>query len=310
MRKTAAILLAAVGAAALPGCFTGIESTPRITDGDVRRRDAAAPSPEMLFLDGVGPERPADWRAGKRFYVADERVAMLFAYSDGRADSLAGTVLTYAGMEPAPSLTGEGASAIVLTTRRGDTLRYRVDAPPEAIARRDRLEIPFTVELAQVERADSMMRGHIYYISTPLWRRTDGRSRPGLRHVPVRVERVEPGSDGVYPAAVVFTRKDEPSDTGMVMMGLGGMRAPRNFASLFAFRDPRETYPQIADEVWELIVHSRVQKGMTRDECRLALGAPGRTEQIPTTAGMVERWSYGDGIYLIFEDGMLTTYRL
>ena len=235
---------------------------------------------------------------------------MLFAYSDGRADSLAGTVLTYAGMEPAPSLTGEGASAIVLTTRRGDTLRYRVDASPEAIARRDRLEIPFTVELAQVERADSMMRGHIYYISTPLWRRTDGRSRPGLRHVPVRVERVEPGSDGVYPAAVVFTRKDEPSDTGMVMMGLGGMRAPRNFASLFAFRDPRETYPQIADEVWELIVHSRVQKGMTRDECRLALGAPGRTEQIPTTAGMVERWSYGDGIYLIFEDGMLTTYRL
>ena len=99
MRKTAAILLAAVGAAALPGCFTGIESTPRITDGDVRRRDAAAPSPEMLFLDGVGPERPADWRAGKRFYVADERVAMLFAYSDGRADSLAGTVLTYAKSE-------------------------------------------------------------------------------------------------------------------------------------------------------------------------------------------------------------------
>lgn len=310
MRKATALAAALTAITALQGCFTGIESTPRITAGEVRRHDAAKPTAEMEFLADVTAETPAEWRSGKRFYVADERVSMLFAYPDGRADSLAGTELTYVATEQAPSLTGMGASSIVLTTERGDTLRYRVDASPEAIRRRERLEIPFTVEMAPVEKADSMMRGHIYYISTPLWRRTDGRSRPGLRHVPVRVERVAPGTDGVYPAAVVFTRTEEPADTGMVMMSLGGMRAPRNFASLFSFSNPRDEYHHITDEVWDLIVHSRVQKGMTRDECRLALGAPERAEQIPTTAGMVERWSYGDGIYLIFEDGMLTSFRL
>jgi len=302
-----AILSASI---ALQGCFTGIESTPRITDGDVRRQAAATPTPEMLFLADIVPEPPASWRRGKRFRVTDNRLERLFVYTDGRADSLAGTDIFYNSIDGAPSLTGEGASALIFTTSRGDTLRYRVDATPAAIMKRSRLEIPFTVELGPVRQADSLMRGNIYYISTPLWRRTDGKSRPGLRHVPVRIERVDPGTDGIYPAAVVFTPVGTPADTAMVMMSLGGERAPRNFASLFSFTNPRDAYPHIDDEVWRLIINSHVRVDMTRDECRLALGAPGRIEQIPATAGMIERWSYGDGIYLIFEDGMLTSYRL
>lgn len=305
----AAAALAAV--AALHGCFTGIESTPRITAGEVRRQDAARPTAEMLFMADVTQQRPAAWQPGKRFHVADARVAKLFAADTGaRTDSLAGTDLVYLRMEPTASLTGEGATYVVLLSAAGDTLRYRVDASPAALAKRERLEIPFTVELDPVLRADSMMRGHIYYISTPLWRCTDGRSRPGLRHVPVRIERVAPGSDGIYPAAVVFTPVDTPTDTAMVMMSLGGNTAPRSFASLFSFTNPRDSYPHITDDVWQLIVHSRVQTGMTRDECRLALGNPVSNEQIPTTAGMVDRWSYGDGIYLIFEDGTLSAFRL
>lgn len=306
--KHPAIIAAALTAIALHSCFTGIESTPRITAGEVRRQSAAKPTPEMLFLADILPEPPAEWHTGKRFYVSDNRIAKLFSYTDGRSDSLAGTDLIYAGRSGAPSLTGEGATEIDLVTWRGDTLQYRIDASPENIAARPRLEIPFTIERAPVERADSMMRGHIYYISTPLWRTVDGRNRPGLRHVPVSIERVEPGIDGIYPAAVIFSHE---GDTAMVMMSLGGVAGtPRSFASLFSFTNPRDAFPHISDEVWQLIVHSRVQHAMTRDECRLALGTPTRTEQIPTTAGMVERWSYGDGIYLIFEDGALTSYRL
>lgn len=302
-------ITAALGAAlALQGCFTGIESTPRITAGEVRRQDAARLTPEMQFLATVAPQPPAQWQRGKQFHVADNRFAKLFPYTDSRADSLEGTAITYIGMQEAPSLTGEGATTIILTTAKADTLMYRVDASPATIASRTRLEIPFTIELDPVQAADSLMRGHIYYISTPLWRTVDGRSRPGLRHVPVSIERVEPGIDGIYPAAVIFSHE---GDTAMVMMSLGGTAGtPRSFASLFSFTNPRDAFPHISDEVWQLIVHSRVQHAMTRDECRLALGTPTRTEQIPTTAGMVERWSYGDGIYLIFEDGALTSYRL
>ncbi len=58
-----------------------------------------------------------------------------------------------------------------------------------------------------------------------------------------------------------------------------------------------------------MIVCSRVRAGMTRDECRLALGQPTDILRIPTNGGMQERWTYSDGIYLVFDDGFLTRYR-
>jgi hypothetical protein len=48
---------------------------------------------------------------------------------------------------------------------------------------------------------------------------------------------------------------------------------------------------------------------MTSSECRLALGAPNDYTRVPTTGGMVERWTYDNGVYLMFEDGVLTRYR-
>ena len=65
----------------------------------------------------------------------------------------------------------------------------------------------------------------------------------------------------------------------------------------------------MTDEVWDLVVHSRVRAGMTPAECRLALGAPNDYLRLPSTAGMVERWVYDDGVYLIFEDGQLANFR-
>ena len=59
-----------------------------------------------------------------------------------------------------------------------------------------------------------------------------------------------------------------------------------------------------------MIVNSKVAAGMTRDECRLALGAPNSFRTIPVYNAVVEQWNYDDGMYLIFEDGILTRYRI
>ena len=96
----------------------------------------------------------------------------------------------------------------------------------------------------------------------------------------------------------------------MVYMSIGRSRAAtRNFDTLFSFTDPRSSYPEIKDEVWELIIRSRVRSNMTRDEVRLALGSPASVERVPTYGGMIERWSYTDGVYLVFEDGFVTRFR-
>lgn len=130
----------------------------------------------------------------------------------------------------------------------------------------------------------------------------------GLRHIPVRIVDVMPGN-GAFPLRVVFKPEDSTVNYS-VYMSVGSMRtSTRNFDTLFAFENPRKQYPDITDDNWQLIMHSRVAEGMTRDECRLALGSPQTIGQRPARAGMVEYWSYSDGIYLLFEEGYLTFYR-
>ena len=147
-----------------------------------------------------------------------------------------------------------------------------------------------------------------YYIVSPLWYTPDGSEAvDGLRHVPVDIADVLPGN-AAYPLRVVFTAEGD-SGPHSVFMTLGKLRSStRNFHTLFAFDNPKEKYPEIKDDVWQLIQHSRVREGMTPIECRLALGAPQTRGQRPTTAGMIEYWQYSSGTFLIFEDGLLTRY--
>lgn len=118
---------------------------------------------------------------------------------------------------------------------------------------------------------------------------------------------VLPGND-VYPSQVVF--RDKEGHHGSVMMSTGGVGGTsRTFHTLFAFTDPHLRFPAITPENWELIKNSRVTSGMTRDECRLALGAPNEVDRRPSSMGLVEVWGYNSGKYLMFQDGILTSYR-
>ncbi len=48
---------------------------------------------------------------------------------------------------------------------------------------------------------------------------------------------------------------------------------------------------------------------MTLDECRLALGAPAKVRRRTDHSTLYEVWSYENGIYLMFHDGVLKEYR-
>ena len=49
---------------------------------------------------------------------------------------------------------------------------------------------------------------------------------------------------------------------------------------------------------------------MPRDECRLSLGAPKDVDYGRSYSSAYEQWTYSNGAYLIFEDGLLKRYRL
>ena len=307
------------------GCFTGVESTPRISLNDVRKQQAANITDEQRFLAGLAPTSPSQWRPGHRLRVADAKIGLVMTSASGPTDSLPGRDLVFESFAPAVSLTGTDAVEITFHADLPDgRAKYYYRAPVD-VASLDTLEalnVPFTVDMDLVQRVDSIMRGRKFYVRTPLWYDVDNERRAvaGLRHVPVVVDSVVAG-DANYPLGVVFTlvepehaRLLEPSGascTRMVYMTVGRSKAAtRNFDTLFSFRNPRETYPSIKNDVWEMIVRSQVKEGMSRDECRLAKGAPAAIQRIPTYGGIRENWQYSDGVYLIFDDGYLTRFRL
>lgn len=294
----------------LGSCFTGIESTPRISSGDVRKREAAELTPEQKFLSEVVHEAPARWTAGKRFYVSDDKISIIFQ-PDAPDVSLTDKELVFESIEDIPSVTGEGASVLTFAVDGVDgRFRYTVNIPRKKLLSRDRLEVPFTIESSLVTAISKLMKDNTYYISTPKWHQaSDSKAVTGRRHIPVTITRVLPGSY-IYPLKVYFSPEGSDQEYWIPMTFGNDRSATRNFDALFHFENPRLRFPRISDEKWQMITESRVVDGMTRDEARLALGAPNSYRTIPVINAIVEEWSYDDGVYLIFEDGILTRFRL
>lgn len=316
--RTDGLLTGAVMLVALLGtsaCFTGVESTPRIGLSDVRKQQAATVTDEQKFLDGLVPLPPSAWKPGHRLRVTDDKIGLALTARSAPADNLAGRDLYFEHYEPAVSLTGTDAIEFVFAADSlgsKDRYFYRIAVPVSEIDTLSAMQVPFTIDMELVAKVDSMMRGNTYYVRTPLWYAADAphESAHGLRHIAVVIDSVVAG-DANYPLSVLFSQPGHPQNRAMVYMTVGKSKAStRNFDVLFSFRDPRQVYQAIKDDVWALIIHSRVKEGMTREECRLALGSPTTVQRIPTYGGMREVWQYSDGVFLHFDDGLLSRYRL
>ncbi len=78
------------------------------------------------------------------------------------------------------------------------------------------------------------------------------------------------------------------------------------FKEIFSFNNPRDKYPEIKDNVWNLIQNSEVQIGMTKQECILSWGEPKDKNKTITEYNIHEQWVYYTG-YLYFDNDKLTT---
>lgn len=295
----------------MAGCFTGVESTPKITYSDVKRANATAqPTAEQSFLSEIGPQPPTQWQPGKKFYIADPKASIVFS-SSADLTTLAGQEVAFHAIRPVPSVTGQEVTEIEFVTPSGESVFYRDNLPYAEVSGRQQLEVPFTIEMSIVDAVKKQLTGQKYFVVTPHWYTADGsQAVNGLRYVEAEVMDVAPGN-AIYPVRVVFHPLDgQPDELYSMYMTVGNARtSTRNFFTLFAFKNPRDQFPRMDDETWDLISHSLVKLGMTRDECRLALGTPQTVGQRATTAGMVEYWSYSDGVYLLFEEGYLSYFR-
>ncbi|MBD5224474.1 MAG: hypothetical protein HDS68_00675 [Bacteroidales bacterium] len=296
----------------LQSCFTGVESTPKITYREVKENKADGTSPEAAFAAGFSPQKFTDWQEGKPFYVTSDRIGLVLAPDNSEYRDIEpkeGDVIFYDGVRTVADLTGNEIAELLFRQSDGSNGRfaYRTGYTVKELSERVTVEIPFAIDLDLVKEWDRALAGKEYYIKTPLWVDGNGNQQKGKKFVKVKIRSVKAANE-VYPFMVVF--EDESGNMqGVFMASQNDARwAPRAFPAVFSFTDPHAQYPKITDAMWNNIQNTRVAEGMTKTEASLALGTPANIDRGHDHSSAYERWRYSDGVYLIFEDGLLTRH--
>ena len=289
----------------MSSCFTGVESTKKITDKDVKKVVEVLTQEEVEANTlAIPTDSFACWNRGKQFYVCDNNARLIFAPSAAyNADTLnmKGKILAYDGYHLGSVLDNRNTVNIEFTDGKNKYV-YSTDKTIGEI--KSGYTIPFLIDMDVVRFVASKLEQRTCYIKTPIWYDLNEEMTAGRKFVEVRIDSVLPGNK-VFPLKVMFT-DIEARRKAMLWMTAGGTALKnRSFDALFSLTDLRKRYPDIESDVWQCIVAGKVKTGMTKDEVRLSLGNPSSINQRPTYEGVREYWYYPDGRYLYFEDGLL-----
>lgn len=310
----------------LQSCFTGIESTPKITYKDVRKQ--VVTTPEHQFAQKFIPDSFSCWQPGRLFVVVDPKVNLSYLPPVGKLSEVELTdTLIFRGLRGVNTFTGGEVGELIFTLKRNptDTVFYRTGIDIAELVKRYELQLPYLVDVTAVAEARQQLVGKEFYTRTERWYSGGFTEIAGRKFLKVKITDVLPGNEQ-YPYLVKFrsaenqNEKGEPQATNIEAEVEGGvLMAPtqregapslRGFENLFLIDNPRLNYPQISDLHWEQICRGKVETGMTTQEAQLALGSPKEIDRRPDQSILYERWSYPGGIFLIFEDGILTRTNL
>ena len=295
----------------MASCGTGIEVTEHVSDKDVQKViNQDNNHQKLVTLDPYVDSVPS-WRTGKRFWVADDQVKLLFVHSqDYNLDTvrLAGRIIEYAGYDIGDIYDNRNTLNLKFSdSQTGLTYRYRSGKTLSEF--NPLFSIPMLIDMDLVHHVARQIEGKDYYIRTPIWFNSQTEKMMDGRHfIQVHIDSVLPGN-AVMPLRVLFTTADTHEHAMVWMSDNASTMHGRDFDAMFVANDPRQSYPDISDANWDRITRQQIIEGMTKTECRLALGNPKRINENPNQSGMREYWYYEGGSYLYFADGILQQFR-
>ena len=296
--------------AVMAACGTGIEVTEHVGDKDVKKvLEQTVSNQSQVTLDAYVDSVPA-WRQGKLFRVADNQARLLFARShdyDIDTVDLVGKTLTYDGYDTGGIYDNRRTVNLLFKDNTGNTYVYRTGKTIDEF--RSGFSIPMLIDMDMVNHIGRQVIGKDYYIRTPIWYdRQSEQMRDGRHFIKVHIDSVLPGN-AIMPLRALFTTADTHEKAMVWMSDNASTMHGRDFDALFAAADPHLSYPTISDANWERITRAQVVEGMTKEECRLALGSPKRINENPDQSGMREYWYYDGGAFLFFVNGLLWQFR-
>lgn len=294
----------------LSSCFTGIESTKKI---NLTREDKKLqnPTPEEKFMSQLLPSRLEDWERGKSFIVSDNKALMVIVPVEGllpvAPDSIKGKILQFEGVESKINVNGDLTVTLIFTD---NIYRYAYDTGKEfqdAMQTVKSDQIPMLIDVDMVNGARKLLKGKKLWTKSPLWYDSTGERIDGKRFVEVTIVDVQSGNL-VFPLQLEIVTDD--GSTAYLYMNYGSEdNESRSFANLFSLSDIRKNYPSIDEETWNYISQGKVRLGMTKEECKLALGNPTDLNTGHDYSQTLDIWRYDNGRILWFEDGRLVRIR-
>lgn len=295
----------------LSSCYTGIERTKTIKMSKTERKEIL-PSDEETLAEKFISKPLGEWMQGKRFLIADNKALHLLEPSDHSITETAGLILYFEGVSSRRTAGTQDVAIINFKEPvNGVSFNYNTRKPVEAAkSELTGLDIPALIDLDLVDLVGSTMNGNTYWTRNSLWYDEEGNNLKGYKFVPVTITGVFPG-DMLFPINLEFTTSS--GKTAHIMMNIksaDGLGAEsRTFPSLFTLTDPKLKYPGITDENWRLIQAGKVTIGMTKEECKLALGNPNDVDAGHDWNNTIDIWRYSDGTFLHFQDGLLVNFR-
>lgn len=292
------------------GCFTGIESTKKI---NLSREDkkALAPTQEEKFMAGIKATPLKEWQIGKHFVASDNKALLVVVPRDGlipiAPDSIKGKILEFGGVESKINAAGDLTATLLFSD---GIYVYTFDTGHNSNQAWEDFksdQVPMLIDEEMVDRASDLLIGKKFWSRTNLWYDRDGNRMEGRKYVPLQIIEVTPG-DMVFPLKLKV-RADDGQEAFLFMNFGNAENESRSFHNLFSFTDIRKHYPSVDDETWNLICRGLVKEGMTKEECRLALGNPTDLNSGHDYSQTLDIWIYENGKALWFEDGRLVKIR-
>lgn len=294
--------------ASVLSCSTGIESTKkiRISKEDMK---LLTKTDEENLASSISGSPLSQWQLGKPFMATSDRTLYVFEPSGTNSgqESLKGNALYYEGTDiiQTPDLKEE---CVILFSDGNSTYRYLTGkTKAEAFSDIDSSKIPLMSDINLIEKWHNKLIGMTLWTKSNLWYDKEGDRITGLKFEEITVEGII-ATTGDFPMMVKI--RDKNGKVAYLSMNYtSDLADSRNFSAVFFLSDPKNKYPQISQENWNLIKQSKIGLGMTKEECRLSLGNPDEIESGHNTSHTLDVWQYTNGTYLIFSDGVLTRFR-
>lgn len=271
----------------------------------------ANPTPEERFFSGIQGVPLKDWEKGREFIAADDKALLIFdgIQPEFFPDSVKfkGKILKYDGLQHKMSPAGVLTASIIFSD---DFMPYVYDTGKPSDTAPETLfsnEIPMLIDRQLIEEAANLLKGKQLWTRSNLWYDENEQRIDGKKYVEVVVENVDAGNLA-FPLKLTLRTLD--NEVFNMFMNLGNSDTEsRAFHNLFSISDIKKHYPDISPEFWDLICNGKVSIGMTKQECRLALGNPIETSSGHDYSQTLDIWSYDNGKVLWFEDGKLVRFK-